>query len=133
MNRRVRLTAGLGRTRTGDITDASFATYPSGVRGITGKEADLPEIYTANVTEDVRCVGWDDDDASTGVPHRHRIAQAALTLTIKTDDDFFHLMHVRRDFGTWFQDVFMSRAVFGAEFLVRQVVPNAIGIIRNLP
>jgi hypothetical protein len=103
------------------------------VRRVTGKEANLSQIHTADVTEDVRCVGWDDDDASTRVPHRHGIAHAALTLSIKADDDLFHLMHVHRYLGTWFQDVFVSRAVFGAEFLVRQVVPNAIGVRRNLP
>jgi hypothetical protein len=133
MNRRVRLTPRLGRTWPADITDTSFGTYPSGARGIPGKEANLPQIHTADVTEDVRRVGRDGDDASTRVRRRHGVAQGALTLTIKADDDFFHLMHVCRNLGTWFQDVFVSRAVFGAEFLVRQVVPDAIGVRRNLP
>jgi hypothetical protein len=81
----------------------------------------------------MHCIGWDDYDASTRVPHRHGIAQGALTLTIEADDDFFHLMHVCRDLGTWFQHVFVSRAAIGAEFLVRQVIPDTIGIRRILP
>jgi hypothetical protein len=121
----------LGRTVATYVLNTAFRTHPPCFGEVAGEEADLPQVRRSNIAKYMGRVGWDDDDASRLIPCGRLVREGAFTLSFKTNDYLFDLVHMGRNFNSELQHILVCGALLGTKFFVCQVVADSIGLNRT--